>query len=32
MSFPFVLYAILRARAKKKPFACPECGAAVEAA
>jgi hypothetical protein len=32
MSFPFVVYAILRARAKKKPFLCPECGGAVETA
>jgi hypothetical protein len=30
--FPFVLYAILRSRAKHKPFLCPECGAAVQPA
>jgi hypothetical protein len=31
MGFPFVVFAILRARAKRRPFLCPECGAQVEA-
>ena len=31
MGFPFILYAFLRSRAKRKPFTCPECGEAVEA-
>jgi hypothetical protein len=31
MGFPFVVYAFLRSRAKRKPFVCPECGEAVEA-
>ena len=30
--FPFFLYAILRSRARHKPFLCPECGAAVQPA
>jgi hypothetical protein len=28
--FPFFVFAILRSRAKRKPFLCPECGEAVE--
>jgi predicted RNA-binding Zn-ribbon protein involved in translation (DUF1610 family) len=32
MGFPFIVYAILRSRAQKKPFLCPECGASVETA
>jgi hypothetical protein len=31
MGFPFVLYAIRRALAQRRPFHCPECGAAVQA-
>ena len=31
MGFPFIVYAFLRSRAKRKPFLCPECGEAVEA-
>jgi hypothetical protein len=31
MGFPFVVYAVLRSRAKRKPFLCPECGEAVQA-
>jgi len=31
MGFPFVVYAFLRSRAKRKPFLCPECGEAVQA-
>jgi len=27
--FPFVIYAIRRAIAQRRPFLCPECGAAV---
>ncbi len=30
--FPFILYAILRSRARHKPFLCPECGNAVQTA
>ena len=29
IKFPFFLYLIRRARAKKKPFECPECGKPV---
>jgi hypothetical protein len=29
--FPFVVYAIWRAAAQRRPFLCPECGAAVQA-
>ncbi len=31
MGFPFVVYAILRAVAQRRPYLCPECGAAVQA-
>jgi hypothetical protein len=31
MGFPFVVYAVLRAVARRRPFHCPECGAAVQA-
>jgi hypothetical protein len=31
MGFPFILYAYLRSRDKRKPFLCPECGEAVQA-
>src|SRR5215472_9615664 len=31
MGFPFVVYAIWRAVAQRRPFLCPECGAAVQA-
>ena len=31
MGFPYVVYAILRAIAQRRPFLCPECGAAVQA-
>lgn len=30
MGFPFVVYAILRAAARRRPYLCPECGAAVQ--
>jgi hypothetical protein len=30
MGFPFVIYAIWRAVAQRRPFLCPECGAAVQ--
>ena len=30
--FPFVVYATWRAVAQRRPFRCPECGAAVPAA
>jgi hypothetical protein len=31
MGFPFVVFAIWRAMARRQPFRCPECGAAVGA-
>jgi hypothetical protein len=31
MGFPFVVYAIWRAAAQRRPFLCPECRAAVQA-
>jgi hypothetical protein len=31
MGFPFVVYAIWRAVAERRPFFCPDCGAAVQA-
>ncbi len=31
MGFPFVIYAIWRAVAQRRPFVCPGCGEAVEA-
>jgi hypothetical protein len=31
MGFPFVAYAILRAVARRRPFLCPACGAAIQA-
>jgi hypothetical protein len=31
MGFPFILYAYLQSRAKRKPFLCPECGEPVHA-
>jgi hypothetical protein len=31
MAFPFVVYAIWRSVAQRRPFLCPECGAAVHA-
>jgi hypothetical protein len=31
MGFPFVIYAIRRAVAQRRPFRCPECGVAVQA-
>jgi len=29
--FPFVVYATWRAVAQRRPYRCPECGAAVQA-
>jgi hypothetical protein len=29
-TFPFLLYAIRRYRARQQPFLCPSCGAAVQ--
>ena len=29
--FPFFIFAVLRYRARRRPFLCPECGEAVEA-
>jgi hypothetical protein len=29
MGFPFFVFAILRSRAKRRPFRCPECQAPV---
>jgi hypothetical protein len=31
MGFPFIVYAIWRAIAKRRPYLCPQCGAAVQA-
>lgn len=31
LGFPYVVYAIRRAIAQRRPFHCPECGAAVKA-
>ena len=31
MGFPYVVYATWRAVAQRRPFRCPECGAAVHA-
>jgi hypothetical protein len=31
MGFPFVYFAIVRSIARRRPFLCPECGAAVQA-
>jgi hypothetical protein len=31
MGFPFIVFAIRRAIAKKRPYLCPECGSPVEA-
>jgi hypothetical protein len=31
MGFPFAVYAVLRAVAGRRPFFCPQCGAAVQA-
>jgi hypothetical protein len=32
MGFPFFVYTIWRAAAQRRPFLCPECGSAVQAA
>jgi len=29
MGFPFVYFAVARALARRKPYRCPECGAAI---
>ncbi len=29
IGFPFVVFAVMRAMAMRRPFKCPECGAAV---
>ena len=31
MGFPYVVYALRRAVALRRPYLCPECGAAVQA-
>jgi hypothetical protein len=31
MGFPYAVYATWRAAAQRRPFLCPECGAAVQA-
>jgi hypothetical protein len=31
MGFPYVVYALRRALAQRRPFLCPECGAAIQA-
>jgi hypothetical protein len=30
MGFPFIVFAVWRAIARRRPFLCPECGAAVQ--
>ncbi|HEV2372077.1 MAG TPA: hypothetical protein VGS19_07910 [Streptosporangiaceae bacterium] len=30
MGFPFIVFAVWRSIAARKPFHCPECGAAVQ--
>ena len=30
MGFPYAVYALRRALAQRRPFLCPECGAAVQ--
>jgi hypothetical protein len=30
IQFPFIVYAVRRWLAKRRPFQCPQCGAAVE--
>jgi hypothetical protein len=30
IGFPFVVYTVWRAVAQRRPFRCPECGAAVQ--
>jgi hypothetical protein len=30
MGFPYVVYAIWRALTQRRPFLCPECGAAIQ--
>jgi hypothetical protein len=30
VSFPFIVYAVRRYLAKRKPFVCPNCGNAIE--
>jgi hypothetical protein len=32
IGFPFIVYAVWRAIAQRRPFLCPECGSAVQAA
>ena len=31
MAFPYVYFAIMRSIAQRRPYRCPQCGAAVEA-
>jgi hypothetical protein len=31
LGFPYVVYAFRRAAAQRRPYLCPECGAAVQA-
>jgi hypothetical protein len=31
MGFPYVVYAVRRALAQRRPFLCSECGSAVQA-
>jgi hypothetical protein len=31
MGFPFIVFAVWRAIAKRRPFRCPDCGAAIAA-
>lgn len=31
LQFPFIVYVVLRAIAKRRPYRCPECGTQVQA-
>ncbi|MBO0816721.1 MAG: hypothetical protein J2P30_16475 [Actinobacteria bacterium] len=31
IGFPYIVYAIRRALAQRRPYLCPECGTAVQA-
>jgi hypothetical protein len=30
MGFPFIVFVVWRAIAKRRPFRCPDCGAAIQ--
>ena len=31
MAFPYIYFAVMRSIAQRRPYRCPQCGAAVEA-